>query len=357
VIGDFSEVGLKGLMSTDSVSGSTPTLAFVAFQLMFAIITVALVSGAVADRLKFGGWLLFVALWVTVVYFPVAHWVFAFDGVTAEHGGWIANKLKAIDFAGGTAVHINSGTAGLVLAIILGKRLGWPSSPMRPHNLPFVMLGAGLLWFGWYGFNAGSAVASNGIAGATFITTTIATATAMLGWLITERIRDGKATSLGAASGIVAGLVAITPSCSSVNVVGALVVGLSAGVICALAVGLKYKLGFDDSLDVVGVHMVGGLVGTLLVGLVAAPEAPAAVTGLFYGGGFDQLWRQAVGAGAVLAFSFIATLIIAYIVKFTIGLRASEEAESVGMDESEHAETAYDFAAVGGTARTAVKEA
>jgi len=354
--------GLKGLIggtylqldaATDPavsipLAGTIPQTVFVAFQLMFAIITVALVSGAVADRLKFGGWLLFVALWITVVYFPVAHWVFAFDGVTGETGGWIANKLKAIDFAGGTAVHINSGTAGLVLAIILGKRIGWPTSPMRPHNLPFVMLGAGLLWFGWYGFNAGSAVASNGIAGATFITTTIATATAMLGWLITERIRDGKATSLGAASGIVAGLVAITPSCSSVNVVGALVVGLSAGVLCALAVGLKYKLGFDDSLDVVGVHLVGGLVGTLLVGLVAAPEAPAAVTGLFYGGGFDQLWRQAIGAGAVLLYSAVGTAIVALIVKYTIGLRISEEDESSGIDEAEHAETGYDLAAVSG---------
>jgi ammonium transporter, Amt family len=354
--------GLKGLIggtylqldaATDPavsipLAGTIPQTVFVAFQLMFAIITVALVSGAVADRLKFGGWLLFVALWITVVYFPVAHWVFAFDGVTGETGGWIANKLKAIDFAGGTAVHINSGTAGLVLAIILGKRIGWPTSPMRPHNLPFVMLGAGLLWFGWYGFNAGSAVGSNGIAGATFITTTIATGTAMLGWLITERIRDGKATSLGAGSGIVAGLVAITPSCSSVNVVGALVVGLSAGVLCALAVGLKYKLGYDDSLDVVGVHLVGGLVGTLLVGLVAAPEAPAAVTGLFYGGGFNQLWRQAVGAGAVLLYSAIGTAIVALIVKYTIGLRLSEEDESSGIDEAEHAETAYDLAGVGG---------
>jgi ammonium transporter, Amt family len=330
------------------LAGTIPQTVFVAFQLMFAIITVALVSGAVADRLKFGGWLLFVALWVTIVYFPVAHWVFAFDGVTGEHGGWIANKLKAIDFAGGTAVHINSGTAGLVLALFLGKRLGWPSSPMRPHNLPFVMLGAGLLWFGWYGFNAGSAVGSNGIAGATFITTTIATGTAMLGWLITERIRDGKATSLGAASGIVAGLVAITPSCSSVNVVGALVVGLSAGVLCALAVGLKYKLGYDDSLDVVGVHLVGGLVGTLLVGLVAAPEAPAAVVGLFYGGGFDQLWRQAVGAGAVLLYSAVGTTIVALIVKYTIGLRINEEDESSGIDDAEHAETGYDLAVAGG---------
>lgn len=330
------------------LAGTIPQTVFVAFQLMFAIITVALISGAVADRLKFGGWLLFVALWVTIVYFPVAHWVFAFDGVTGEHGGWIANKLKAIDFAGGTAVHINSGTAGLVLALFLGKRLGWPSSPMRPHNLPFVMLGAGLLWFGWYGFNAGSAVGSNGIAGATFITTTIATGTAMLGWLITERIRDGKATSLGAASGIVAGLVAITPSCSSVNVVGALVVGLSAGVLCALAVGLKYKLGYDDSLDVVGVHLVGGLVGTLLVGLVAAPEAPAAVAGLFYGGGFDQLWRQAVGAGAVLLYSAVGTTIVALIVKYTIGLRINEEDESSGIDDAEHAETGYDLAVAGG---------
>jgi len=326
------------------LAGTIPQTVFVAFQLMFAIITVALISGAVADRLKFGGWLLFAGLWATFVYFPIAHWVFAFDGVTGEKGGWIANQLKAIDFAGGTAVHINSGTAGLVLCLILGKRIGWPGTMMRPHNLTFVMLGAGLLWFGWYGFNAGSAVGSNGIAGATFITTTIATGTAMLGWLITERIRDGHATTLGAASGIVAGLVAITPSCSSVNAVGALIIGLLAGIVCALAVGLKFKLGFDDSLDVVGVHLVGGLLGTLMVGLVAAPEAPAAVTGLFYGGGFDQLIKQAIGAFAVFAYSAIGTAIIAYIVKFTIGLRLDEEAEATGIDESEHAETAYELA-------------
>lgn len=340
------------------LAGGIPLSVFVAFQLMFAIITLALISGAVADRLKFGAWMLFSAIWVTVVYFPVSHWVFAFDGVTGEHGGWIANKLKAIDFAGGTAVHINAGIAGLVLAIILGKRKGWPGTPMRPHNLPFVMLGAGLLWFGWYGFNAGSAIGSNGIAGVTFVTTTVATAAAMLAWLLVEKIRDGKPTSLGAASGIVAGLVAITPSCSSVNVVGALAIGVVAGGLCALAVGLKFKFGFDDSLDVVGVHLVGGLVGTLMVGLVAAPEAPAAVKGLFYGGGADQLIKQAVGAFAVLAFSGIMTAIIAFAIKFTIGLRADDEAEFQGMDESEHAETAYDFAAVGGTARTtAVKEA
>ncbi|MEU2251819.1 ammonium transporter [Nocardia xishanensis] len=339
------------------LNGTIPLSVFVAFQLMFAIITVALISGAVADRLKFGSWLVFAGIWVTVVYFPVAHWVFAFDGYTGEEGGWIANNLKAIDFAGGTAVHINAGAAGLVLAIVLGKRKGWPQTPFRPHNLPFVMLGAGLLWFGWYGFNAGSAVGSNGIAGATFLTTTIATAAAMLAWLLVEKVRDGHPTSLGAASGIVAGLVAITPACSSVNVVGALAIGVVAGALCALAVGLKFKFGFDDSLDVVGVHLVGGLVGTLMVGLVAAPEAPAAVEGLFYGGGIEQLKLQAVGAFTVLAYSLVATAVIAYIVKFTIGLRATDEGESVGLDESEHAETAYDFAAVGGTARSLVKEA
>ncbi|HEX2286734.1 MAG TPA: ammonium transporter [Mycobacterium sp.] len=324
-----------------------PATVFVAFQLMFAIITVALISGAVADRIKFGGWLLFAALWVTVVYFPIAHWVFSFDGGTAETGGWIANKLAAIDFAGGTAVHINAGTAALVLVLILGKRRGWPTTPMRPHNLPFVMLGAGLLWFGWYGFNAGSATASNGTAGSTFVTTTVATAAAMLAWLLTERIRDGKATSLGAASGIVAGLVAITPSCGAVNVLGALIIGGLAGILCALAVGLKYKLGYDDSLDVVGVHLVGGLVGTLMIGLVAAPETYNGVAGLFYGGGFDQLWRQVVGAGAVLLYCAIATAILAFIVKFTVGLRLTDEDEAAGADESEHAETGYDFAALG----------
>ena len=360
-VGDPTQYwGLKGLIGGNSLvahlpagttaavqiplAGTIPQLVFVAFQLMFAIITVALISGAVADRLKFGGWLVFAGLWATFVYFPVAHWVFAFDGITATHGGWIANQLKAIDFAGGTAVHINSGTAGLVLAIILGKRSGWPTTPMRPHNLPFVMLGAGLLWFGWYGFNAGSALTSDGVAASTFITTTVATAAAMLFWLLTEKIRDGHATSLGAASGIVAGLVAITPSCSSVNVIGALAIGAGAGVVCALAVGLKFKLGFDDALDVVGVHLVGGLFGTLMVGLVATKEAPAAVAGLFYGGGFDQLWRQAVGAFAVLGYSAIVTAILALIVKYTIGLRLDREDEANGIDEAEHAETAYEFA-------------
>lgn len=339
------------------LAGTIPATVFVAFQLMFAIITVALISGAVADRLKFGSWLVFAGLWATIVYFPVAHWVFAFNGVTSDNGGWIANRLEAIDFAGGTAVHINAGCAGLALALVLGRRKGWPKKPFRPHNLPFVMLGASLLWFGWYGFNAGSAVGSNGIAGATFLTTTVATCTAMLAWLFVEKIRDGKPTSLGAASGIVAGLVAITPSCSSVNVLGAIAVGAVAGAVCALAVTLKFKFGFDDSLDVVGVHLVGGVIGTLMVGLVAAEEAPAGVEGLFYGGGFEQLTLQAVGAGTVLVYSFVVSLVLAYIVKFTIGLRVSEEGEAQGMDESEHAETAYDSAALGSAAHGAVKEA
>jgi ammonium transporter, Amt family len=357
--------GLKGLIGVDgaAASGSTPATnialagtvlpqtVFVAFQLMFAIITVALISGAVSDRLRFGSWTIFAGIWAVVVYFPVAHWVFCANGYTGENGGWINNKLHAIDFAGGTAVHINAGVAGLVLAIVLGKRKGWPKNPARPHNVPFVMLGAGLLWFGWYGFNAGSALTSNGVAGTTFITTTVATAAAMLGWLVTERIRDGHATTLGAASGIVAGLVAITPSCSSVNVLGALVIGALAGIVCALAVGLKFRFGFDDSLDVVGVHLVGGLLGTLLVGLLAAPQSPAIAggagatsAGLFYGGGFHQLIRQTIGASSVLAYSAIGTLVIALALKYTIGLRVNAEDEVTGIDEAEHAESGYDFA-------------
>ncbi len=329
--------------------GTIPATVFVAFQAMFAIITVALISGAVADRLKFSAWLVFAAIWATVVYFPVAHWVWG--------GGWIMEKVEAIDFAGGTAVHINSGAAALALAIVVGKRAGWPKTPFRPHNLPFVMLGAALLWFGWFGFNAGSAAAADGVAGATFVTTLVATAAAMIGWLVVEKIRDGKPTSLGAASGIVAGLVAITPSCSSVNVLGALAIGVIAGVLCALAVSLKFKFGYDDSLDVVGIHMVGGILGTVLIGLFAAPEAPAGAEGLFYGGDLELLGRQTLGAVAVLVYSFVIALVIAFAIKFTIGLRADAEAETNGMDDSEHAESAYDFAALGATARSAVKEA
>jgi Amt family ammonium transporter len=339
----------KGFASTHLVY-TIPSLAFVAFQAVFAIITVALISGAIADRARFAPWMVFCGIWATVVYFPVAHWVFAFDGGQSAKGGWIANNLKAIDFAGGTAVHINAGAAGLALALVLGKRIGFNRDPMRPHNLTLVMTGAGLLWFGWFGFNAGSALGANGQAAEVWVTTMVATAAAALSWLATERIRDGHATSLGAASGVVAGLVAITPSCSSVTPLGAIFVGAIAGVVCALAVGLKYRLGFDDSLDVVGVHMIGGLWGTLSVGLFASASATAGVSGLFYGGGLDQLWRQAVGAFAVLLYSFIATLIIGWLIHKTMGFRISEEDEIAGIDSVEHAETAYDFATIGGGA-------
>lgn len=344
----FEFFGLDGLLGADSLAGKIPSTVFVAFQAMFAIITVALISGAIADRARFGPWLLFAGLWATVVYFPVAHWVFDFDGKDADGnvvdpGGWIANKLLAIDFAGGTAVHINAGAAGLALALVLGKRVGWPKEPMKPHSLPLVVLGAGLLWFGWFGFNAGSALGANGTAGVTFINTLVATCAAMLGWLLTERIRDGHATTLGAASGVIAGLVAITPACSAVTPVGAIAIGAITGVLCALAVSLKYRLGFDDSLDVVGVHLVGGLSGTILIGLFASEAAPAKINGLFYGGGVDQLWRQAVGAFAVLGYSFVLSLLLGYLVKFTVGFRASEEAETASIDEAEHAERAYEY--------------
>ncbi len=360
LVGNPAEhAGLKGLFGGTYLAsegspisiplvGTIPATVFVAFQAMFAIITVALVSGAAADRLRFAPWLVFAALWATVVYFPVAHWVFSFDAPVGPSpvGGWIANDLKAIDFAGGTAVHINAGAAGLALCLVLGRRRGWPREPMRPHNLPFVMLGAGLLWFGWFGFNAGSAVGANGIAGLAFVNTMVATAAAMLCWLLVERVRDGRPTSLGGASGVVAGLVAITPSCSSVSPVGAIAVGAIAGAVCALAVSIKFRFGFDDSLDVVAVHLVGGLVGTLAVGFLATSAAPAAVNGLFYGGGVAQLWRQAVAAGAVLAYSFVGALIIASVLKYTIGLRLDGDAELAGIDETEHAEAGYELSTI-----------
>jgi Amt family ammonium transporter len=345
--------GLAGLMEdATSEAGGLPTMAFVGFQAVFAIITVALISGAIADRAKFGAWMVFAGVWATVVYFPVAHWVFDFS--LEEHvGGWIANSLKAIDFAGGTAVHINAGAAGLALALVLGKRRGFGREAMRPHNLPLVMIGAGLLWFGWFGFNAGSALAANNTAAVAWVNTLVATGAATLGWLLVEKLRDGHSTSLGAASGVVAGLVAITPSCSSVSPIGAIVVGAVAGVLCALAVGLKFRFGYDDSLDVVGVHLVGGLVGTILIGLLATADAPAGVDGLFYGGGVDQLWRQIVGALAVLVFSFVLTLVIGIVIQKTIGFRITEEEEVTGIDNVEHAESAYDFASLGSSGSTA----
>lgn len=332
-------------------NNAIPLLVFVMFQLMFAIITAALISGAVADRAKFWSWVVFVALWITIVYFPVAHWVFSFNGFLGADtvGGWIANQLKALDFAGGTAVHINAGAAGLALALVLGRRKGWPKDAPRPHNVPLVLLGAALLWFGWYGFNAGSALGAGEMAGVAFTNTTVATAAAVLGWLIVEQIKFGKPTTLGAASGAIAGLVAITPACGFVSPLGSLAIGVVAGAVCALAVSLKYRLGYDDSLDVVGIHLVGGLVGTLLIGFFGTTSVNSlGADGLFYGGGLAQLGKQAVAAGAVMGYSFVATLVIALLIKITIGFRISEEAEAVGIDEAEHKETAYEFGSFGG---------
>ena len=339
LLGGLDRLGLSNI-TVDTAYGTIPAYVFVGFQLMFAIITVALISGAIADRARFGAWCLFIVVWVSVVYFPVAHWVFDFG----DDGGWIATRLEAIDFAGGTAVHINAGAAGLALALVLGKRVGWQRDPMRPHNLPFVLLGAGLLWFGWFGFNAGSALGANGLAALALVNTAVATAAAILGWLAVEAVRDHAATSLGAASGAVAGLVAITPAAGSISPLGSIALGVIAGVLCALAVGLKYRLGFDDSLDVVGVHLVGGLVGTILIGFLAVGDV-----GLFYGGDASQLGKQVLAALAVLAYSFVLTYVIGKLIDLTLGFRVEEEDEVTGIDQVEHLETAYDHAGTGGS--------
>ncbi|WP_035846035.1 ammonium transporter [Kitasatospora azatica] len=343
LIGNLDHLGMRGIGMND-LTGSIPVTAFAAFQLMFAIITPALISGAIADRAKFAAWSLFIALWVTLVYFPVAHWVFFFDG---GHGGWLGDRQGVIDFAGGTAVHINAGVAGLALCLVLGKRVGFKKDPMRPHSLPLVMLGSGLLWFGWFGFNAGSALAANGVAGMAFMNTQVATAAAMLGWLAFEKIKHGAFTSLGAASGAVAGLVAITPACGSVSMLGAVAIGLIAGGICAAAISLKYKLGFDDSLDVVGVHAVGGAVGSLLIGFFATGHVGQTAQGLFYGGGLGQLGKQALGVVVVAVYSFVISWLLGQAIQKTIGFRVTEDIEVAGIDRAEHAESAYDFSAVG----------
>ncbi len=352
LIGGLDALGLRGILdgTTGPKADGIPLLAFAAFQLMFAIITPALISGAIADRAKFGSWLLFVGLWVTIVYFPVAHWVFFFDN---GHGGWIADRLKAFDFAGGTAVHVNAGAAGLALAFVLGKRIGWNrhggGAAFKPHNVPMVLLGAGLLWFGWFGFNAGSALSAGNLSSMAFVNTQVATATGLLGWIIVEWLRDGKPTALGAASGAVAGLVAITPACATIEPLGALALGLIAGAVCAFAVGLKYRFGFDDSLDVVGVHMVGGATGALLIGLLATTLSggTGGVDGLLYGGGLTQLGRQAIAVAAVGSYSFVLTWLIGTGIEKTIGFRVSPEAEIEGVDTAEHAETAYDLTPAG----------
>jgi Amt family ammonium transporter len=343
LIGSFDHLGLSSTI--DQVTGpeghQIPVLAFAMFQLTFAIITVALLSGAIADRAKYGSWVIFVGVWITFVYLPVAHWAFAAQN---GEGGWIIDKLKALDFAGGTVVEINSGAAALALALVLGKRDGFKRDPMRPHNMPLVLLGAGMLWFGWFGFNAGSALSAGSLAATAMINTQIATAAAAMTWVAYEKKRDGKATTLGVASGAVAGAVAITPACGYLNPLGALILGLIAGVVSAWAVTRKYKFGYDDSLDVVGVHGVGGILGMLAIGLLATVTAnEAGANGLFNGGGTTQLTRQVVAIVVVALFSFIATWIIATVIQKTIGFRAYRDDELNGLDTTFHAESAYDI--------------
>ncbi|MCB0932570.1 MAG: ammonium transporter [Mycobacterium sp.] len=332
LIGDFAHVGMRGI-GPDTLHGAVPELLFATFQLSFAIITAALVSGAIADRARFAAWMVFVPIWAIAVYSVVAHWVWA-------PGGWLF-KLGALDYAGGLVVEIVSGASALALALVLGPRIGFKVEPMRPHNLPFVLLGVGLLWFGWFGFNAGSALAANGLAAAIFLNTLVAGCLGMLGWLSVEQIRDGKPTTFGAASGVVAGLVAITPSCGTVNTLGAAVVGLAAGVVCSFAIGLKFKLNYDDSLDVVGVHFVGGVIGVVLIGLLATSVMTGGAQGTFFGGGLGQLGKQLLAVGVVGGYAFAVTYCLARLIDKIMGFRVSPEDEAGGVDFAQHAETAY----------------
>ena len=348
-IGDLSQLGLVDALTTyvGAEDHQVPTLVFAFFQLTFAIVTAALLSGAVADRIKFSAWLVLIAAWVTFIYIPLAHMAFAAEG---GNGGLFIDRWGVLDFVGGTAVEINSGASALALAIVIGKRVGFKKDPMRPHNLPLVLLGAGLLWFGWFGFNAGSALAVNEVAVVAMMNTQIAAAGAALSWIFLEWRRDGKPTTLGVASGAIAGLVAITPSCGFVTPLGALLIGLTAGVVCAWAISLKYRFNYDDSLDVVGVHGVGGVVGMLGIGLLASNVAnPAISNGLLNGGGFGLLLTQSKAIVFTALFAFVGTWIIATIVDKTIGLRVERDAEIAGTDTSEHAESAYDFSGVVGT--------
>ena len=344
----FTMFGLNGVTNSNYI--------YVLFQLTFAVITAALISGAIADRVKLASWIVFLPIWVTLCYFPIAHNVWG--------GGWFYAHVPNLDYAGGTVVHINAGIAGGILALVIGRRMGFMRDPMKPHNLTLTMIGAGLLWFGWYGFNVGSIVfTSDSLAdptafstqfysetGATFMNTTVATMAAMLAWLLMERILHGKATSLGAASGVVAGLVAITPACGAVNILGALIVGTVAGAACAYAVGLKFKFGLDDSLDVVGVHLVGGILGCVLIGFVGTNTSPQGVdglfgdmNGLFYGGNATLLWHQTLGVLFTVVWTGVFTTLIALAIKHTIGWRISEDEEIDGIDFAEHGESAYDL--------------
>jgi Amt family ammonium transporter len=323
---------LQGI-GPDTARGAVPELLYVTFQLSFAIITAALVSGAIADRAKFAARMVFVPIWSVAVYAVVAHWVWA-------PGGWLF-EMGVLDYAGGLVVEIVSGASALALALVLGPRIGFKVEAMRPHNLPFVLLGVGLLWFGWFGFNAGSALAADGMASAILLNTLLAGCLGMLGWLSVEQVRDGKPTTFGAASGVVAGLVGITPSCGTVNPLGAAIVGLLAGIVCSFAIGLKFKLNYDDSLDVVGVHFVGGVVGMLLIGLLATEVMTGGAQGFFFGGGLGLLGKQAMAIAAVAGYAFTVSYVIASLIEKLMGFRLSAEDEASGVDFTQHAETAY----------------
>jgi len=333
--GNFDKSFLRNL---DFATGEPAIMIFLA---TFAAITPALISGAVADRMKFSAWAIFVPVWSLLVYVPVTYWVFSANG-------WFLNR-GSLDFAGGTAIHVNAGIAALAVILVLGKRKGWPQKMSPPHSMPLVMLGTGILWFGWFGFNAGSALAADGRAMQAFINTMLAAAAGGLSWGLVEKVRDGHFTNLGVASGIVAGLVAITPGCGFVTGGSSMLIGILTGAVCAFAVGLKSKFGYDDALDVIGVHLVGGLVGSLLIGFFADYDAFAAInpelaefkSGLFYGGGASLLGEQALANGVTIVFSFVVTYAIAKVLDMTIGLRVSDEVEVEGLDIKEHAETAY----------------
>ncbi len=342
VLGNLDFLGLSGVAADagpEFFALSIPFVLFAAYQMTFAVITPALITGATADRMKFSAYLAFIGTWLILVYAPIAHWVFG--------GGWLF-ELGALDFAGGAVVHMNAGAAALAVVLVLGKRKGWGRDAMLPHSLPLTLLGTGILWFGWFGFNAGSALGANAVAAQALMNTFLAASAGLLGWILVERLRDGHATTLGAASGVVAGLVAITPCAGFVGGLSPLVIGFVAGMVCLLAISLKNRFGYDDSLDVVGVHLVGGLVGALLLGLFADSGInELGYDGLFLGGGTALLVDQVVASAATLAYSFVASLVIAKVIDAVIGLRVSPEQELEGLDRSQHAETAYLLTDVG----------
>ena len=329
-IGNFDLAGLQGLDGQG--------LLFTAFFMTFAAITPALISGAVADRMKFAAWAIFVPVWSILVYTPVTYWVYGLDAETGDLIGFLGER-GSLDFAGGTAIHINAGVAALALVLVLGKRKDWPTTAMPPHNLTFVMLGAGILWFGWFGFNAGSAGSADGVAVQALLNTFVAAAAGMIGWLAIEKFRDGHATTLGGASGVVAGLVAITPAAGYVGGLSPIVFGVVASVCCYFAIQLKTKYGYDDSLDVVGIHMVGGIIGGVLLGFFADARING-VDGLFFGDG-ALVVSQLLAIVSVLVFSFVVTFVIAKVLDSTIGIRVTDEDEVTGLDQTQHAETAY----------------